>query len=179
MRKRRDFDRMTKENEALTEQNERFKALKNQFKEDAFKKFVPVLNSKKAKLRELRKEIEKLTEQSKSKIKEDSERDNTTSSSSEDDEEESDHQRSSPKEKIERGEAFSESLVGEVKAISEPVATSVVDAEPDPDATQPLSDEIELAGPSSEPPREAGGSCLSALVGDKPYVGLQRKKRRN
>jgi len=29
---------MTRENEALTEQNERFKALKNQFKEDAFKK---------------------------------------------------------------------------------------------------------------------------------------------
>lgn len=63
--------------------------------------FVPVLNSKKAKLRELRKEIEKLTEQTKSKIKEDSERDNTTSSSSEDDEEESDHQRSSAEEKIE------------------------------------------------------------------------------
>jgi len=79
-----------------------------------------------------------------------------------------------------RGEAFSEGLVGEVKAISEPpVATFVVDAEPDPDATQPLLDEIELAGPSSEPRREAGGSCLTALVGDKPYVGLQRKKRRN
>lgn len=62
---------------------------------------MPVLNSKKAKLRELRKEIEKLTEQTKSKIKVESERDDTTSSSSDDDEEESDHQRPSPEKKIE------------------------------------------------------------------------------
>lgn len=181
LRKRRDFDRMTRENEVLTEQNERFKALKNQFKEDAYKKFVPVLNSKKAKLRELRKEIEKLTEQTKSKIKVESERDDTTSSSSDDDEEESDHQRPSPEKKIERDEAFNERLVGEVKAISEPVATSgvdVVNAGPDPDATQPLSDEIENEDPSLESPKEVTSS-LSALVEDKPYVGLQRKKRRN
>lgn len=80
-----------------------------------------------------------------------------------------------------RDEAFNERLVGEVKAISEPVATSgvdVVNAGPDPDATQPLSDEIENEDPSLESPKEVTSS-LSALVEDKPYVGLQRKKRRN
>jgi len=75
--------------------------------------------------------------------------------------------------------AFSETLVGEVQAFSEPGATSVVNAEPDPDATQPLLDGIEIDDPASGPPTQVRGSCLSALVGDTPYVGLQRKKRRN
>jgi hypothetical protein len=75
-----------------------------------------------------------------------------------------------------RNEVFSERLVsGE----TEPVSTSganVVNA--DPDATQPFLDEIENDAPVVEPPKEDPPS-LPALVGDAPYVGLQRKRRRN
>lgn len=69
-----------------------------------------------------------------------------------------------------RSEAFSEKFVDEVKAFSEPIATAEVDvvsAEPDPDVTQPLSDEIENEGPSLEPLKEVASS-LSALVEDTP-----------
>ena len=61
-----------------------------------------MLNTKKLKLRELKKENEKLREESKSKVKEEDERDDTTYSSTEDegDEEESDHQRSTPEKKM-------------------------------------------------------------------------------
>lgn len=178
LKKCRDLTLSVKESTALVEENTRLKNVKVQYEEDIYKKFAAVLNTKKSKLRELKKENEKLREESKSKVKEEDERDDTTYSSTEDegDEEESDHQRSTPEKKMKRNEAFSKRLVsGE----PEPVSTSganVVNA--DPDATQPFLDEIENDAPVVEPPKEDPPS-LPALVGDAPYVGLQRKRRRN
>ena len=78
-----------------------------------------------------------------------------------------------------RDEASSERLVSEENAPSEPAATSGVNVvNADLDATQPFLDEIENAAPFIEPPKEDPPS-LPALVGDAPYVGIQRKRRRN
>lgn len=57
LRKTQSFDRMKVEAEKCLKQSEQFKNEKQQFEVEIFQKFVAVLNSKKAKLRELRDKI--------------------------------------------------------------------------------------------------------------------------
>lgn len=60
LRKTQSFERMKGEAEKCLKQSEQFKNDKQQFEIDIFKKFVAVLNSKKAKLRELRDKLTRL-----------------------------------------------------------------------------------------------------------------------
>ncbi|KAG0626086.1 hypothetical protein M758_2G101100 [Ceratodon purpureus] len=185
LRKVRSLSQSLREHNALLEDDTKLKNAKTEFQNDYLKKFAAVLNSKKAKIREQRKEIERLTkeneklkEDSKSKAIDEDERDDTTSSSSEDedDEEKSDHEMSTPEKK--RAEAFSERLVSEEKPFTEPASTSGVNVvNQDPDATQPFLEEIENDAPVGELPKEDPPS-LPALIGDEPYKGIQRRRRR-
>lgn len=77
------------------------------------------------------------------------------------------------------GEEVSGRLVSGEKPSSEVVSTSGVNVvNADSEATQPFLDEIENEALVIETPQEDPPS-LPALVADAPYVGLQRKKRRN
>uniref|UniRef100_A0A7I4BUZ3 XRCC4 N-terminal domain-containing protein n=1 Tax=Physcomitrium patens TaxID=3218 RepID=A0A7I4BUZ3_PHYPA len=128
--------------------------------------FVAVLNSKKIKLKELKKEIEKWKIQPESKV----ERDDTTSSSSGEDEKEIDHQevlRSSSNKSIrQREDGSSGSLIG-------------ASAFNDPDATQPFLDEMENKARITEFPNEdVPSNVVAALLEDTSYTALPRKRRR-
>uniref|UniRef100_A0A7I4C1C3 XRCC4 N-terminal domain-containing protein n=1 Tax=Physcomitrium patens TaxID=3218 RepID=A0A7I4C1C3_PHYPA len=150
-------------NEILT--NKRFAHEKKQFEQAVYKKFVAVLNSKKIKLKELKKEIEKWKIQPESKV----ERDDTTSSSSGEDEKEIDHQevlRSSSNKSIRREDGSSGSLIG-------------ASAFNDPDATQPFLDEMENKARITEFPNEdVPSNVVAALLEDTSYTALPRKRRR-
>uniref|UniRef100_A0A7I4FBY6 DNA repair protein XRCC4 n=1 Tax=Physcomitrium patens TaxID=3218 RepID=A0A7I4FBY6_PHYPA len=154
VKKCRSFDQVLAENKALSEQNKRFAHEKKQFEQAVYKKFVAVLNSKKIKLKELKKEIEKWKIQPESKV----ERDDTTSSSSGEDEKEIDHQ--------EREDGSSGSLIG-------------ASAFNDPDATQPFLDEMENKARITEFPNEdVPSNVVAALLEDTSYTALPRKRRR-
>ncbi|GJM96557.1 hypothetical protein PR202_ga13405 [Eleusine coracana subsp. coracana] len=60
VRKTQSFDKLKQESEKCLEQSERFNKEKAEFEEATFTKFVAVLNSKKAKLRQLRDKISEL-----------------------------------------------------------------------------------------------------------------------
>uniref|UniRef100_A0A7I4BUS0 XRCC4 coiled-coil domain-containing protein n=1 Tax=Physcomitrium patens TaxID=3218 RepID=A0A7I4BUS0_PHYPA len=165
VKKCRSFDQVLAENKALSEQNKRFAHEKKQFEQAVYKKFVAVLNSKKIKLKELKKEIEKWKIQPESKV----ERDDTTSSSSGEDEKEIDHQevlRSSSNKSIRREDGSSGSLIG-------------ASAFNDPDATQPFLDEMENKARITEFPNEdVPSNVVAALLEDTSYTALPRKRRR-
>uniref|UniRef100_A0A7I4BV77 DNA repair protein XRCC4 n=1 Tax=Physcomitrium patens TaxID=3218 RepID=A0A7I4BV77_PHYPA len=166
VKKCRSFDQVLAENKALSEQNKRFAHEKKQFEQAVYKKFVAVLNSKKIKLKELKKEIEKWKIQPESKV----ERDDTTSSSSGEDEKEIDHQevlRSSSNKSIrQREDGSSGSLIG-------------ASAFNDPDATQPFLDEMENKARITEFPNEdVPSNVVAALLEDTSYTALPRKRRR-
>lgn len=155
VKKCRSFDQVLAENKALSEQNKRFAHEKKQFEQAVYKKFVAVLNSKKIKLKELKKEIEKWKIQPESKV----ERDDTTSSSSGEDEKEIDHQE-------QREDGSSGSLIG-------------ASAFNDPDATQPFLDEMENKARITEFPNEdVPSNVVAALLEDTSYTALPRKRRR-
>ena len=82
--------------------------------------FVAVLNTKKSKLTELKKEVNKWMKQSKAKstVKEEDERDDTTSSSSEDEDDESGHEKSSPEKKIKVYPKLCNRLLSRIRIIS-------------------------------------------------------------
>ncbi|KAG0586106.1 hypothetical protein KC19_2G064800 [Ceratodon purpureus] len=180
LRKVQSLSQSFREQNALLEDDTKLKNAKTEIQNDYLKKFAAVLNSKKTKIREQQKEIErlkkeneKLREDSKSKAIDEDERDDTTSSSSED---EDDEEMSTPEKK--RAEAFSERLVSEEKPFTEPASTSGVNVvNQDPEATQPFLEEVENDAPVSELPKEDPPS-LPALIGDEPYKGIQRRRRR-
>lgn len=63
-----------------------------------------------------------------------------------------------------------------------PIATSAANVvHADPDATQPILDEIEndFLIPDLPPKDDGRSSAVSALLQDTPYTGLPRKRRRN
>ncbi|XP_024395185.1 DNA repair protein XRCC4 [Physcomitrium patens] len=179
LKKCRDYDRLRSESEVLVEQNKRFKDLKSQTQEVMYKKFVAVLNSKKAKLKELKKELEHCKD--KQNVNENNDRGDTTSSS-DDEEDESDHQLPSPSERFEGGERSGERLISLDARKQCPIATSAANVvHADPDATQPILDEIEndFLIPDLPPKDDGRSSAVSALLQDTPYTGLPRKRRRN
>ncbi|KAJ3673338.1 hypothetical protein LUZ60_006712 [Juncus effusus] len=74
VRKTQTFEKLKLEAERCLQQSERFKNEKSEFESTVYNKFVVVLNSKKAKLRELRDRIAKLESKGKSPVKEEEEK---------------------------------------------------------------------------------------------------------
>lgn len=102
LRKTQSFERMKLEAEKCLQQNEQFKDAKQQFEIDIFKKFIAVLNSKKAKLREVRDKLARL-EPTTSAAHQDKESDLEDETDDDEGEDEDDESNDS-KEKNEEGE---------------------------------------------------------------------------
>ncbi|BBM98184.1 DNA-repair protein XRCC4 [Marchantia polymorpha subsp. ruderalis] len=191
------FENMKAEATRLTAQTQKFRDQKIQFEDDIYRKFVAVLNSKKAKLRELRAEALRIPSPSKKKDKDDEvvEETDTEDELDESDEEGKDNELSQKRRRL-------ESTAAEVEeaAAADSQATELYRDSPTGDEVSSIKRELDQEASAStvmtdkkqEPkhpkhvtaeasPPKVGAEALTdaaTLLGGSTYTSAPRRRRR-
>ncbi|KAL3700340.1 hypothetical protein R1sor_018362 [Riccia sorocarpa] len=201
-RKTRSFESLKSEAAQLTAQSQKFRDLKIQFEDDIYRKFVAVLNSKKAKLRELRNAVLKVPGAGKGKENdemvdetESDREDELDESGDEDDNDESVQKRKrsdSPEQAKDLNIETADSAATQMYSDSPPGADVSSHGKSDsPPESAPTYASKEREGPSQPPvatnpvpkisPSKVQAEAMSdaaSLLGGTTYVSAPRRRRR-